>query len=89
MGRLTAPTHTLPEIYRRLGTCYSATSQLEKWEEMQRLRGLTPAREIEKSLPWSSNLQDTNGMGRLLVTNYLQINNTQSMSELKTGIGKN
>ena len=40
------------QLYARTGTCYYQLAMFGKWEEMQKLRGLTTAREVEKSLRW-------------------------------------
>ncbi len=54
----------------RLGTCYYQTAQYAKWEECQQLRGLTTARQIEKSLQWDG-APVCSGKGNQFVRAYL------------------
>lgn len=51
-ARLRTTDDGIPEIYRRIGTCYYQLCMFDKWEAFQKRRGLNPAREIEKSLLW-------------------------------------
>jgi len=39
-------------LYARQATCFYNLNRYNDWENVQRRRGLTPARDIEKSLKW-------------------------------------
>ena len=56
-------------LWRRIGTCYYALNQYEKWEAAQRKRGLRTARDIETSLRWDGKL-NTDGRGREIIAAY-------------------
>jgi hypothetical protein len=57
-------------LYARLGTCYYHMGFYPKWEEYQRLVGLSPARLIEKILRWDGK-SDYSGKGYETVTAHL------------------
>jgi hypothetical protein len=71
------PPEDTPQLQKRLGTSYYALALFDKWETMQRKRGLTPARDIEKSLHWDRKLMDETGKGRQLITEFLQARETK------------
>ncbi len=51
----------IPLLYSRLGTCYYRLGLYSQWEEMQRRRGLTPARDTELALRWDKPTIALNG----------------------------
>lgn len=55
-----------PQVLARLGSCYYQLCLFEPWEALQKQRGLTTAREIEKSLTWDGK-SDSSGYGRVAV----------------------
>ena len=65
-ARLRATSEQLPSLYARTATCYYQLCLFEQWEAMQKRRGLTPAREIEKSLLWDGK-SSSSGQGRVAV----------------------
>jgi len=53
-------------------TCCYQMGQYQKWEEVQKRTGLTPARDIEKSLRWDG-ISSCSGLGYLTITNLPHI----------------
>ncbi len=69
--RAQTPPQAMPQLLKRLGTVYYSLAMFGQWEEMQRRRGLTTARDIEKALRWDRKLKDETGKGRQIITEYL------------------
>ena len=68
-ARTEASAAELPQVLARLGSCYYQLCQFEAWEALQKKRGLTPAREIEKALTWDGD-SDSSGYGRAAILKY-------------------
>lgn len=65
-ARLATSSDRMPQLYARLGTCYYQLAMFGPWEAMQKRRGLTTAREIERGLVWDGH-SDSSGAGRAAV----------------------
>lgn len=63
--------HVGKRLAARYGTCCYQAGQYSQWEAMQRLAGLTPARDIEKSLRWDTMTASYSGMEYEVLTAHL------------------
>ena len=66
--RLQTAGDEIQELYARTATCYYQLCMFDEWEAFQKRRGLTPAREVEKSLLWDGK-NNWSGRGRVSVLN--------------------
>jgi len=60
-------------ILSRLGSCLHLLNQFDEWEKLQRMRGLTPARDIERALRWNGIPEDERMQGRRFVSEFLKL----------------
>ena len=74
-----------PAASARVG-CLSALSLFERAEELQRMQGLVPAREIEKGLRWDLKAATCSGDGRKLVEQHIR--DGGSKNNLLAGTGE-
>ena len=70
-ARLRATDEEIQEVYARIDTCYYQLAMFEQWEAFQKRRGLTSAREIEKSLVGDGK-DGSSGEGRAAVIGALR-----------------
>ena len=61
-----------PIFVANLGTCYYQLNGFAAWERLQKQRGLTTAREIEKALRWDGVTSSMQGKGYQAVVSELQ-----------------
>jgi len=57
----------------RLSSCLYLLDQFDEWESLQRTRGLTPARDIERALRWNGIPEDERMQGRRFVSDFLKL----------------
>lgn len=57
----------------RLGTCFYALRMFDSWEKTQRKVGLTPARDVEKSLRWDEKTMIFSGLEAQVVVKQLKV----------------
>ena len=79
-SKIKTPTAQWPTLLRRLSASYYNLSLYEQWEKAQKRRGLTPAREVEKSLVWDGQ-QPTTGNQRQLILAQTEAGPTQPQGE--------
>ena len=66
------------QLLKQEATCFYWMNSYSNWEVLQRREGLTPARDIEKSLKWDG--QSSDGEGFQVITAHLphlKVNNTR------------
>jgi len=77
--------HVGKRLAARLGTCFYQAGQYTQWEAMQRLAGVTPARDIEKSLRWDTVTASNSGREYDILTTHLAGKTASSNAGAKDG----
>ena len=60
-------------VLARLDSCLYLLNQFDDWENLQRQRGLTPARDVEKALRWNGINDDHRMQGLRFITEFLKL----------------
>lgn len=60
-------------VWARLGSCLYALNLFDDWENLQRQRGLTPSRDIERALRWNGINDDHRTQGLRFINQYLKL----------------